>query len=73
MCAIAGAHTCRRFTATDGSPQALELLRENLRSNAHAFICERVAVQRLAWSDDAQIRALQARAGLGSCLKCRKP
>ena len=59
LCAVAGAHTCRSFTATDGSPQALDLLRQNLRSNAHSFICERVVVQRLAWSDSAQIRAVQ--------------
>ena len=61
LCAVAGAHTCRRFTATDGSPQALDLLRQNLRSNAHSFIYERVGVQRLAWGDSAQIRAVQVR------------
>ena len=59
LCALAGAHICRRFTATDGSPQALELLRRNLRSNAPAFICERVGVQQLEWSNASQIKALQ--------------
>ena len=41
------------------SSQALDLLRQNLRSNAHSFICERVTVQRLAWGDAAQMRVLQ--------------
>ncbi len=51
LCAMAAAHTCRHFTATDGSPEAVRLLRKNLRANAAQFICERVACRRLAWGD----------------------
>ena len=51
LCAMAAARTCRHYTATDGSPEAVRLLRGNLRANAAQFICERVACQRLAWGN----------------------
>ena len=53
LCAMAGARTCRRFTATDGSPDAVSLLRANLRANGALFIRERVACRRLRWGDVA--------------------
>jgi len=51
LCAMAGARTCRRYVATDGSPDAVALLRANLRANAALFIRERVACRRLRWGD----------------------
>lgn len=53
LCAMAGAKTCRYYTATDGSPAAVKLLRANLRANAAHFIRERVACCRLAWGNIA--------------------
>ena len=53
LCAMAAATTCRHYTATDGSPAAVSLLRANLRANAAQFIRERVACCRLLWGDIA--------------------
>ena len=55
LCAMAAARTCRRYTATDGSPDAVALLRANLRANAALFMRERVASCRLRWGDAAAV------------------